>query len=230
MPLKIITAQPGESWTNDTDKVWWQLRCSMINTCGYCLGFHMQIAQFWPIPFHRRCRCACIPVAPRQTAEPWVDFREMIKSFPPAIAARAFGRSVYRLIALGHISYEDAIEPGRVKSLSEIVHAKGLTVPKLVAAGISRGTAERAVGAMPEDSEAIQAATVEAKIENAGLTAEQVLAGITGNAILETQPQKPKIPIAAMIAGAVTAEYVRRLAKRLNANEQAIRKAVGIQP
>ena len=56
-PSNNIHGEPGERWTNETDKVWWQLKVDFINSCGQCIQYANTLARFWPVPFHPGCNC-----------------------------------------------------------------------------------------------------------------------------------------------------------------------------
>src|SRR5579885_3470214 len=118
----IIAGEPGTTWKNDTDRPWYQFRASLINTCGVCLQYHLQLARFWPIPLHPGCRCRQVPVKPGTVApEPFADFRKILDGMAPSQQAAAIGRSCYRLLKAGIVPWDEIVTAARVRSLREIV-------------------------------------------------------------------------------------------------------------
>ncbi len=50
-----FNGSPGETWTNDTGKVQYQLIVNWQNSCGLCAQYDHAIGNSWPIPFHYNC-------------------------------------------------------------------------------------------------------------------------------------------------------------------------------
>ena len=98
MPRLIINGEPGSTWTNDKSVVYWQIKCSLDNTCGSCLQYHMAIAEYWSVPLHRGCACRCQQVAPGEESRPFVDFRQILRGLPPDQQTAAVGAGVYDLL------------------------------------------------------------------------------------------------------------------------------------
>jgi hypothetical protein len=98
----IITGEPGETWTNDSDVVRYLFECALINTCGTCLQYHIKIGAWWPIPIHYGCCYRLASIKPGATVpHPFVDYRELFDGMPPAEQAAAIGASNYRLLKAG---------------------------------------------------------------------------------------------------------------------------------
>jgi hypothetical protein len=137
MPIGIIAGEPGVAWQNNTDKFKFQFVAELSNTCGQCLQYHMQIGAYWPTPLHRRCRCRSVAVAPGQTAAPFVDFREVIDSLPPAQRNRVIGAANLKLVESGAVKWGDVVTAGRIRTLAEVVGRQKLSVKDLTKAGLS---------------------------------------------------------------------------------------------
>jgi hypothetical protein len=135
---------PGEVFTNSGDTVLYQLHCSLVRTCGLCFQFHMAIGPSFPIPYHRGCNCTQVPVWPGQSAEPFVDFREVIRELGPDQQSAVMGVSNLRLVESGVVSYEDVVTRTRVRDLREVVSRNRLTVRDMTRSGVGRREAERA--------------------------------------------------------------------------------------
>jgi len=140
----IITGNPGEAWRNDGGKVQYQLVVAFINSCGFCIQYHHAIANYWPIPFHPRCNCRAVPVAPGQSAQPFADFEHEIDQLPHERQVEVIGDGAWKLIQDGQIKWEDAVTKTRIKSLYEIARDKNLSISDMKKAGISEATASRA--------------------------------------------------------------------------------------
>lgn len=226
MPI-TFNGRPGDVWTNEGQTVQYQLVCALINTCGYCLNFHMAIADHWATPFHRSCACEQFPIAPGQQARPSVDFRDWLERAGHAAQVTAVGRAVYRLIESRVIRWHDAIAPDRVRSLAEIVAINRLTLQRLIRAGVQRGVAERAIAMSTKGPDAIlklHRAELTRSLERAGLSRSQAIEGF-GKILAADQftdlmlPEekrkraKPDADPRDMIAGSVVLERLRREAE-----------------
>jgi hypothetical protein len=145
-PERIIwNGTPETKWRNDTDKVKYQFICSLINTCGVCLQYHMAIGAFWPIPIHRNCRCRQVAVKPGNEApHAFVNFRELLEGMDHDQQVAAIGASNYKLLEQGLVEWEDIVTPSRVRALREVVANKQLTVKEMVDAGVRQYIAENA--------------------------------------------------------------------------------------
>ena len=118
----IFNGEPGSVWVNDTDKVRYQFVCSLINTCGACLQYHLAIGGWWPIPIHHRCRCTQRPIAVGTAApHPFVDFRELLDSMPHSQQVAAIGASNYRLLQAGVVKWGEIVTKYRVRTLREVL-------------------------------------------------------------------------------------------------------------
>ncbi len=141
---QIISGDAGTTWTNTTEKVYRQFRCSFINTCGFCLQYHLKIATAWPIPLHFECRCRQDKISPGEKApNPFADYRQILDNMSPADQAAAIGASNYRLLKSGLAKWDDIVTPNRVRDFREVVARKRLTVDQMVQHGVKRYQAER---------------------------------------------------------------------------------------
>jgi hypothetical protein len=141
---RIIAGDPGSIWFNDTGIVYWQLLTSLVNVCPSCFSRHLQIAEDWDLPFHRACRCSARAVFPGNQAFPFTNYVKLLEHMTPQSRADAVGKSNWRLIKAGLVDWPDIVTATRVIPLHLVVAKLGLTVAALVAAGISRSTAEAA--------------------------------------------------------------------------------------
>jgi hypothetical protein len=135
---EVISGDPGTRWTNNTERVKYQFVCALINTCGFCLQYHMKIGAIWGIPLHRGCRCEQrrIPVGAEAPHE-FVDYREILDNMSHADQVAAIGASNYKLLKDGVVKWEDIVTPSRVRDLREVVANKRLSVKTMVDAGVS---------------------------------------------------------------------------------------------
>ena len=143
-PRIVWQGKPGEVYVNDTDRFKYQMVCDLVNTCGTCLQYHLAISNWWPIPFHRNCRCHQVPIKPGQSASPYRDFREVLDGLSDAQKAEAIGASNYKLLKDGVVTWDDIVTPTRVRTLKEVVAAKKLTVDEMVASGVDKRLAQAA--------------------------------------------------------------------------------------
>jgi hypothetical protein len=145
-PRKIIfNGTPGEVWRNDTARVQYQFVCALINTCGFCLQYHMAIGSIWGIPMHWGCRCEQKRISIGANApNAFVDFREVLDNMSHSDQVAAIGSSNYRLLKMGVADWKDIVTPNRVRDFREVVANKRLNVKTLVGAGVNPKVAERA--------------------------------------------------------------------------------------
>ena len=141
----VWNGEPGTVWTNDTGVVKYQFVCSLINTCGFCLQYHLSIGAAWPIPMHHGCRCKQKAVQPDAEApHKFVDFRELLDDMPHHEQVAAIGSANYRLLKSGDADWHDIVTPTRVRDLREVVALKKLSVQDMLDAGIRPSVAEQA--------------------------------------------------------------------------------------
>jgi hypothetical protein len=177
MPRVIFNGKPGETWKNDTGKARYQFVASLLNTCGVCFQYHMAVSTWFPIPLHHGCRCRQELIAPGMTADPFVDFREILDAMPPDQKVAAVGASAYRLIREGVIPWEEVVTQSRVRTLEEVVSRRKLTVDTMEKAGVRPDIARRAWEAVNTPEHLIVDAQRRRLVENlrgAGLTDDQI--------------------------------------------------------
>jgi hypothetical protein len=142
----IISGPPGSPYTNNTGQVLYQYVCALINTCGFCLSFHLKISTRWPIPQHHGCRCRQIPIYPgREAPHDFADYHGILDEMSSADRATAIGASNDKLLESGLATLDDIVTPYRVRDLHEVVARRGLTVRQMVKAGVALGVARRAI-------------------------------------------------------------------------------------
>ncbi len=155
----IWTGAPGAQRRNNTSAVAYQLVCALINTCGFCLPYHLAIAPWWGIPFHRGCRCRQVPVFPgRAAAHPFADFRAILHEMSADDRAAVVGKNLYRLLEAGLVRWDEIVGPGGVRSLAEVVADRAIPLERLVRAGVQPGVAARAIDAASSGAAAAAAA------------------------------------------------------------------------
>ena len=98
MARVIINGKPGEIWTNNTKTNWWQLHCSLKDTCGSWFQNHLAVAEYWAAPFHRGCECRRKMIAPGQSAVPFVDFFQLLRGMDTSQHNAAVGIANWILI------------------------------------------------------------------------------------------------------------------------------------
>jgi hypothetical protein len=176
---QIFDGDPGTVWTNDQTRVKYQFVCALINTCGFCLQYHLKIGANWGIPLHHGCRCRQVPIAPGAEApHPFVDYRELLDGLPHDQQVAAIGASNYKLLKEGVVKWEDIVTPNRVKDFRDVVAIKKLSVKKLLDAGVKPQFAEEAHAAVhtPEHERiAAQRKELAQKITAAGLNHEELV-------------------------------------------------------
>lgn len=144
MPRITFNGDPGTTWTNDTGKIRYQMQVQFSNSCGVCIQYAGAIGSYWPIPFHRGCRCQNVPIYPGGTSQPFVDFMAEIKALPPQQQSVAVGASNWRLIESGKVDWKEVVTPTRVRDLREVVARNKLSVKDMVKAGVKPRWAEAA--------------------------------------------------------------------------------------
>lgn len=198
MPRIIFNGEEGDVFTNETGKVLYQFHASLENTCGTCLQYHLAVGPWWPIPIHRQCRCKQTLVAPGATAEPFVDFREILADLPPDQQAKAVGASKYKLLEAGVVEWEDVVTGQRVRTLREVVSREKLSVKRMVSAGVQEHIAEDAYASVNTPDHKLAAAhrkLLVERLETAGLSRSQinarVAAGLAERVTVRPIPASP---------------------------------------
>jgi hypothetical protein len=175
----VFNGEPGTHYVNDTGRTQYQFICALTNTSGACLQYHMAIGAWWPIPIHHNCRCRQVLVPAGQTARhAFVDFREILDDLPQDQKREAIGASNYRLLKSGVVKWEDIVSKWRVRTLTEVVARKNLTVQQMTDAGVRRKWAEYAHGRIhTPEAELIkqQRKELTEKIIKAGIQREQLV-------------------------------------------------------
>lgn len=185
MARVIFNGKPGETWTNDTGRVRYQLLVNWANTCGVCAQYDHAIGPAWPLPYHRNCRCRQVAIVPGADAEPFVDFLAIARGLDEEGLRALVGASNFRLVESGVVRWEDVVTPYRVRSLHEVVAVKKLPVDRLVAAGVRRDRAEKAWETVHTPEHQLveaQRRKLVAALEGAGLD-RGTLAGLAGEAL-----------------------------------------------
>lgn len=176
----IISGDPGTTWTNDTERVYYQFIAALNNTCGVCLQYHLKVSDgAWPIPIHYGCRCIQRQIKPGQTAgKPFCDYREVLDKMPQEEKRAAIGASNYKLLKSGLATWEDIITSSRVRDFREVVAKKRLTFQTIVKHGVKPAEANRAYSAVhTEEHEHIECQRKELlqKLTGAGLSQQNIV-------------------------------------------------------
>lgn len=173
---QTIGGEPGESFTNTTGRVLWQLRVRFENSCGRCIADANRIGPRWPTPYHRGCNCTNVPIMPGATAEPFLDFQDEVRKLDKTQQRRVMGAANWRLVEAGVVAWEDVVNRQRIKTFREVVALKKLTVDQLRKAGIPRALAERTVAdaeTKRKTRNAVQSDAV-ARLRKLGVSDEQI--------------------------------------------------------
>ncbi len=178
----IWNGNPGEVWRNDTGVVRYQLICNFANSCGVCIQYHLAISNWWPIPFHRSCRCRQLPIAIGGCAEAFEDFRTILDGLDHHAQVEAIGASNFRLLESGVVKWEDIVRQTRVLDLKEVVNEQRLSVAQMIKAGVRPDLAEKAYAeAHSPKAQVVRAARQQAlkNLEASGISREQVAQHVT---------------------------------------------------
>jgi hypothetical protein len=138
MARVILNGTPGTVYRNDTAKAQYQLIVDWNYSCGRCIQYDHAIGPWWPVPFHRGCRCRQLPIWPGKEAEPYVDFLAKIHDLDPAQQSRVIGASNLKLVEKGVVKWSDVVTPNRIRSLREVVSREKLSVEQLTKAGVQK--------------------------------------------------------------------------------------------
>jgi hypothetical protein len=231
----IHSGEPGTRWFNGTKVAWWQLECSLINTCGSCFQWHLQIAEYWALGLHRGCRCRQHPIAPGQYGMPFADYRAILEAMDESQHDAAVGSANWKLLKAGIVQWSDVVTGYRVRSLHEVVAREKITVAEMIKAKIDRKTAEEAFAMVNTPEHKIFEAQIKqaaSKLKEAGLSDEQIVRGFAekivpritgispGNVKPIEIPKGQKVdwegsrieggPVAPIVAGNVILERIRR--------------------
>jgi hypothetical protein len=229
-----FNGNPGEVFTNDTDRVLYQFVVSWRNSCGQCAQFDHAIGPYWPIPLHRSCRCQQRPVLPGQSAESFVDYREEIRQLDPHQQAAVVGRSNWALIEKGVVDWEDVVTPTRVRDLREVVALNKLSVEQMTEAGVGRRIAAEAYQSVntPEHRliERRQRELV-AALGAKGLSARQIKRAVglrvAGRVGIDPVPSPPKEVPSVSASESLWAALARRLGLDLAAIRRRLARDAG---
>lgn len=146
MARVIISGEPGTTWVNETGSMRYQFVATLINTCGFCLQYHLKISSAWPIPMHHGCRCVQLPIPPGGDApHEFVDFRMLLEKMPTSEKTTAIGVANYKLLKAGLVTWAEVVTAHRVRDLAEVVALSKLTLKQLLAARVRKQDAEAAV-------------------------------------------------------------------------------------
>ncbi len=170
----------GTSFTNDTGRVLYQFHASLQNTCGVCLQYHLAVGPWWPIPIHRGCRCRQSIVFPGAQADPFIDFRELLRGMDPDQQTKAIGRSGFILVENGVVPWEEFVTRGRVRPLREVVSRLNLSVDQMVKAGVNPRIAANAHASVNTPAHVIARQHRQNLVNNlkqAGLSNQQIQQG-----------------------------------------------------
>jgi hypothetical protein len=173
----IWNGKPGEVWVNNTERFKYQLIVAYQNSCGFCIQYDRAVSNWWPLPFHNRCRCRQLLLKPGGVAEPFVDFRAKLADLSEAQQVSAVGRSNYALLDSGVVSWGDVVTETRVRSFTEVAQRAKLDVKATVKAGVDPEQARHAFEKINTPKQLIvreQRAKLIERIQKAGLSDEQI--------------------------------------------------------
>jgi len=222
----IIDGDPGSRWTNDTSKVWYQLTCAMINTCGLCLQYHLKIARYWPLPLHHSCRCWLTVIKVGAESDPFADFRAILEGMAMPEKVAAIGRSNWALLRSGVVTWEQIVTPARVRSFREVMDLNRISIKAAIKAGVQPSIARTAYSATPSPEHVHAAQHWQSLIDRVlkSATLHEATLGLLGERMLSrTRPTPagvvlPGIPSAtALHSEVVRRSHSRELAEALTA-------------
>lgn len=138
-------------WRNASKTTHYQLVSSLRKPCGFCIRRHGRIlARPWPLPFHPNCQCDQLAILPDWEAP--MAYRtptEIFRSMGADAQANLVGADTMRVVRAGLIDWPDVLGTADsgwlLLGFTESVRRHHLTVPQLLAAGVDRATADRAV-------------------------------------------------------------------------------------
>jgi hypothetical protein len=141
----IIDGDPGDFWINETDRAWFQLHVTGNHTCGLCWQYNNKIARYWPLPLHGCCRCFQEAIKPGARApKPFIDYEKTVAKLPPHEQNRVMGKGLYSLVRHKVIDWSEAVTPGRIRTLEEVVSRNKLSVERMTKAGVTPRVARTA--------------------------------------------------------------------------------------
>lgn len=143
MPTIVWPGSSGESYTNNTGKILYQVHCLWHNTCSACAQYDLVIVE-WFSQLHHNCQCYIVPIMPGDTGAVYHDWRQTIQDLPEGQQKELMGASNWKLYQEGVVQWEDIVHETHILTLREVVSVKGLTVDQLLDAGIPRNIAEKA--------------------------------------------------------------------------------------
>lgn len=173
----IWNGNPGEVWVNNTGRLKYQLIVNYRNSCGLCIQYDKAISNWWPLPFHRNCRCRQCLVLIQGTAAPFVDFRNTLRGLSKLQQTEAIGRANFKLLESGAVKWETIVTPTRVRSLTEVIKDAGLSLKDLQAAGVRHDIAEAAYARVHTPRQTIireQRVAMVTRIIGAGISPQQL--------------------------------------------------------
>jgi hypothetical protein len=173
----IWNGKPGEVWVNNTERFKYQLIVAYQNSCGFCIQYDRAVSNWWPLPFHNRCRCRQLLLKPGGVAEPFVDFRAKLSSLPKSQITSAIGSSNYGLLQADLVSWEDIVTETRVRSFHEVAQRAKLDVAAMTKAGVDPEQARHAFEKINTPKQLIvreQRQKLIERIQKAGLSDEQI--------------------------------------------------------
>lgn len=178
----IWNGKPGETYTNTTERFKYQLIVAYQNSCGFCIQYDRAVSNWWPLPFHNRCRCRQLLVKPGGRSEPFVDFRSKLADLPNAQKASAIGASNWRLLEDGVVSWDDIVTETRVRSFHEIAQRNKVDLKAMLKAGVDPEQARHALARINTPKQLVvreQRQKLIERIQAAGLSDAQIKEAIS---------------------------------------------------
>jgi len=174
----IFNGTPGDVFTNDTDRVLYQLFCMWENTCGHCAQYDHAIGPWWALGLHFGCNCEQVAIKPGAKAKPFVDFQQIISDLDEDQQNRVIGKANYQLFKKAVVTWEDVVTPSRVRDLREVVARKKLSIDTMADAGVNPRIAEQAHESVHTPEHELverQRHELVGKLTKAGMSQEQML-------------------------------------------------------
>jgi hypothetical protein len=92
------------------------------------------------------CNCNQVAIRPGCRSLPFVDFLGELRKLDLEHKHLMMKKGNWELFASGSVTWSDVVTRSRVRELHEVMDCKWLTIPQMVAAGISKEDAEAAWG------------------------------------------------------------------------------------
>ena len=140
----ISIGPPGEVFINNGGRALYQLIPGLHKDSAVCFQYATCLGPFWPIPFCEGCNCRQAAIAPGTRSMPFVDYTEEFAKLSEDQKHVALGAGNWTLLKSGLATWPDMVTTSRVREFHEVMDRKKLSVPQMIAAGVSEEYARTA--------------------------------------------------------------------------------------